>query len=56
MSQPNILLIMTDQQRFDSLGCYGFEAAHTPNLDQLATDGALFEHCYVNNPICTPSR
>jgi len=56
MLQPNILLIMTDQQRFDSLGCYGFEAAHTPNLDQLATDGALFEHCYVNNPICTPSR
>ncbi|MBZ0291156.1 MAG: sulfatase-like hydrolase/transferase [Anaerolineae bacterium] len=55
-SQPNILLIMTDQQRFDSLGCYGFEAAYTPNLDQLAADGVLFEHCYVNNPICTPSR
>jgi len=56
MSQPNILLIITDQQRFDSLGCYGFEAAHTPNLDRLANQGLLFEHCYVNNPICTPSR
>jgi arylsulfatase len=54
--QPNILLLMTDQQRWDSLGCYGFEAAHTPNLDRLASDGALFERCYVNNPICTPSR
>lgn len=56
MSLPNILLIMTDQQRFDSLGCYGFEAANTPNLDGLAADGVVFEHCYVNNPICTPSR
>ncbi|MAS37411.1 MAG: hypothetical protein CL610_25655 [Anaerolineaceae bacterium] len=54
--QPNILLIMTDQQRFDSLGCYGFDAAYTPNLDQLAAEGVLFERCYVNNPICTPSR
>ena len=53
---PNILLIMTDQQRYDSLGCYGFEAAHTPNLDRFAGEGALFENCYVNNPICTPSR
>jgi len=47
---------MTDQQRFDSLGCYGFEAAHTPHLDRFASEGVLFEHCYVNNPICTPSR
>jgi arylsulfatase len=54
--QPNILLLMTDQQRYESLGCTGFEAAHTPNLDRLASEGALFERCYVNNPICTPSR
>lgn len=56
MAPPNILLLMTDQQRFDSLGCYGLEAAHTPNLDGLATGGVLFEQDYVNNPICTPSR
>ncbi len=55
-SQPNILLIMTDQQRFDSLGCYGADFAHTPRLDRLASEGVHFEHCYVNNPICTPSR
>ncbi|GMV95053.1 MAG: arylsulfatase [Candidatus Hydrogenedentota bacterium] len=54
--RPNILLLMTDQQRFDSLGCYGVPFAHTPNLDRLARDGAVFERCYVNNPICTPSR
>jgi arylsulfatase A-like enzyme len=54
--QPNILILMTDQQRFDSLGCYGFSAANTPNLDRLASEGILFERCYANNPICTPSR
>ena len=47
---------MTDQQRYDSLGCYGFERAHTPNIDQLAKEGVLFENNYVPNPICTPSR
>jgi arylsulfatase A-like enzyme len=47
---------MTDQQRFDSLGCYGAGFAHTPNLDRLAGEGAVFERCYANNPICTPSR
>jgi arylsulfatase A-like enzyme len=47
---------MTDQQRFDSLGCYGAGFAHTPNLDRLAGEGSVFERCYVNNPICTPSR
>jgi arylsulfatase len=54
--QPNILILMTDQQRYDSMGCYGFDAAHTPNLDRLAKEGALFDRCYVTNPICTPSR
>lgn len=54
--KPNILIIMTDQQRWDSLGCYGFQGIDTPNLDRLAKEGALFTNCYVNNPICTPSR
>lgn len=52
----NILLIVTDQQRFDSLSCYGCDAIDTPNLDRLAADGARFTNCYVNNPVCTPSR
>jgi arylsulfatase A-like enzyme len=54
--QPNILIMMTDQQRFDSLKAYGASFAKTPNLDRLASEGVCFERCYVNNPICTPSR
>ena len=56
ITQPNILLLMTDQQRYDSLGCYGAHWVQTPNLDRLAEEGVLFENCYVNNTICTPSR
>lgn len=54
--RPNILLIMTDQQRWDSLGCTGQKAIKTPNIDRLAAEGALFEQCYTPNPICTPAR
>jgi len=54
--QPNILLLMTDQQRYDSLGCYGAEWLKTPNLDRLAAEGVVFDNCYATNPICTPSR
>jgi len=54
--RPNILLITTDQQRYDSLGCYGLECVKTPNLDRLAEEGVLYTNCYVNNPVCTPSR
>lgn len=54
--RPNVLLIMTDQQRFDSLGVTGEAAVQTPHLDRLAEEGALFEHAYAPSPICTPSR
>jgi arylsulfatase A-like enzyme len=54
--RPNILILMTDQQRWDSVGCYGSEAAHTPHIDQVAREGVVFEKCYVSNPVCTPSR
>ncbi|NOY09682.1 MAG: sulfatase-like hydrolase/transferase [Spirochaetes bacterium] len=53
---PNILFIITDQQRRDSLGCYGADWVKTPNLDGLARDGMMFKNCYANNPVCTPSR
>ncbi len=56
MQQPNILLILTDQQRYDALGCYGADWVQTPHLDRLASEGVLFENCYVNSTICTPSR
>lgn len=56
MSLPNVLFVMTDQQRWDSAGCYGTTCIETPALDSLARDGARFDRCYCTNPICTPSR
>lgn len=55
-SRPNILLLMTDQQRFDALRCAGNPEIITPNFDRLAERGVRFEACYVQNPICSPSR
>ncbi len=54
--RPNILFLCTDQQRGDSLHCTGATWAVTPNLDRLAGDGALLRNCYVQNPVCSPSR
>ena len=56
MRQPNVLWICSDQQRFDTLGCYGNRFVRTPNLDHLAAGGVLFERAYCQNPLCTPSR
>ncbi len=53
---PNVLWICTDSQRWDTLGAYGNPWVHTPNLDRLASEGMLFEHCYSQNPLCQPSR
>ena len=54
--RPNILFLCTDQQRGDSLNCSGATWAVTPNLDRLASEGVLFNNCYVQNPVCSPSR
>ena len=54
--RPNILFICTDQQRYDALGCYGNRQISTPTIDRLAAEGVLFEQCYVQNPVCSPSR
>ena len=54
--KPNILWICTDQQRWDTLGCYGNQLVRTPNIDRLARRGMLFENAYCQSPICTPSR
>jgi arylsulfatase A-like enzyme len=53
---PNILWICTDQQRWDTLGCYDNPWVQTPHLDRLASDGLVFERCYRQSPVCTPSR
>jgi arylsulfatase A-like enzyme len=54
--RPNILYIMTDQQRTDTLGCYGNPKAHTPVLDALAGRGLRFSSCYATQPVCSPCR
>jgi arylsulfatase len=56
MERPNVLIIHTDQQRWDTLRCMGNELMHTPNLDVLAAEGAMFTNCFANNPVCMPSR
>ena len=52
----NLLLITTDQQRWDSLPCYGLDFMRTPNLDRLAREGMVFDHCIVPSPVCVPCR
>jgi arylsulfatase len=57
--QPNILFILTDQQRHDALSCRPESArlpARTPNFDRLAAAGARFDSCFVQSPLCVPSR
>ncbi|KAL5041042.1 hypothetical protein BDW71DRAFT_201685 [Aspergillus fruticulosus] len=54
--RPNIIFIMADDHASKSISCYGAGINHTPNLDRLATEGMRFNHCYVTNSICTPSR
>ncbi|MXW86336.1 MAG: sulfatase-like hydrolase/transferase [Boseongicola sp. SB0673_bin_14] len=54
--QPNFLVIVSDQQRWDSLGCNGNVFAQTPNLDAMAARGANFELSFTPFPVCTPAR
>ncbi len=54
--RPNILFLMTDQLRYDCLGCYGNGAIRTPNLDRIARDGATFTSAFTAVPSCTPAR
>lgn len=56
MNRPNIILIMTDQQRADTIGALGAPWMQTPHLDRLATQGAAFTECFVTSPVCVGSR
>jgi arylsulfatase len=56
MARPNIILIMTDQQRADTIGALGAPWMRTPHLDRLATEGAAFTECFVTSPVCVGAR
>ena len=54
--KPNILFIMTDQQRADHVGFMGNRVVRTPHLDSLAASGCVFDNAWVSNPVCMPNR
>jgi len=55
-SKPNLIFLFADDQNFDSLGCYGNQDVQTPNIDQLAADGLVFDRHYNTTAICMASR
>ncbi len=55
-SQPNVVLIMTDNHGAWTLGCYGNRDIRTPCIDRLAAEGTLFTRAFASNPVCSPTR
>lgn len=53
---PNILLILTDQQRVDTLGYRGETPCRTPNIDRIAREGIAFDRAICASPLCSPAR
>lgn len=55
-TRPNILLLHTDQQRFDTISALGAQHVHSPNLDRLAARGRAYLWAYSSSPVCMPAR
>lgn len=55
-SRPNIVFLLTDDQRWDMMGCAGNPIIHTPEMDALAKEGVRFKNAFVTTPICAASR
>ncbi len=53
---PNILLIMSDDQSYNDIGCYGSLNVKTPNIDKLASEGMRFTRCFTSTAMCSPTR
>ena len=54
--RPNILFVFTDDHAAHAISAYGSKINTTPHMDRIASEGMLFEKCYVSNSICGPSR
>ncbi len=54
--RPNVLFILTDDQRYDALSCMGHPHLKTPNIDRLANEGLLFKNHFCTTSLCSPSR
>ena len=54
--RPNVVLVFIDDMGWGDFSCFGNQAAQTPNIDRMASEGIRFEQFYVNSPICSPSR
>ncbi|HUQ93231.1 MAG TPA: sulfatase [Bryobacteraceae bacterium] len=54
--RPNVLFVMTDDQRWDAMSCAGNKILQTPNMDRLARGGVRFTNAFATNPLCSPSR
>jgi arylsulfatase A-like enzyme len=55
-SRPNIIFIITDQQRYDTINALGYDYMDTPNLDRLVREGVSFTDCHVTAASCAPAR
>ncbi len=56
IKKPNIVFVFTDQQRWDTVGCYGNKMDLTPNLDKMAGEGVMFRNAFTCQPLCGPAR
>jgi N-acetylglucosamine-6-sulfatase len=54
--RPNVVVILTDDMRWDAMSCAGHPFFRTPNLDRLAAEGARFANAFVTTSLCSPSR
>ncbi|NIA20787.1 MAG: sulfatase-like hydrolase/transferase [Anaerolineaceae bacterium] len=55
-ARPNIVFFFSDQQRWDTVGCYGQRLPVTPNLDRMAAEGVRFANAFTCQPVCGPAR
>ena len=54
--KPNFIIFITDQLRWDALGCNGNKEIKTPNIDQIANEGTNFSRMHVATQVCMPNR